>query len=111
MKRNDMILIVSLLCVSLALVFVLRGFRRQGDTVVITVDDQMWGEYSLNENREIPIRTEQGYNLVVIQNGAVCVRDADCRDHICMAHKELTAVGDAIVCLPHGMVVEVRGET
>ena len=35
--------------------------------VCIKVNGQETGRYPLNENREIPLQTEYGYNLVVIE--------------------------------------------
>lgn len=108
MKKNDCILVLSLLLISIALIFLLNGFSRAGATVVISVNNEPYGEYSLDEDREITISTEQGYNKIVIRDGTVRVTEADCRDGICKAHPALMGTGDAIVCLPHGVVIEVR---
>ena len=50
------------------------------------------------------------YNLVSVQDGAVSVEAADCRDQICVRHKPVSAAGESIVCLPHRLVVEIAGE-
>ncbi len=50
---------------------------------------------------------EAGYNEVVIANGAVEVVEADCSNQVCVEHDPISAEGEQIVCLPHGMVIEI----
>lgn len=49
-------------------------------------------------------------NLLVIKDGKASMKEADCPDKICVAHKPICKKGETIVCLPHKVVVEVRGE-
>lgn len=48
------------------------------------------------------------YNVIAVEDGQVSVREADCPDHVC-EHFAATASG-AIVCVPHGLRIEVGGE-
>lgn len=50
---------------------------------------------------------EAGYNEVVIANGAVEVVEADCSNQVCVEHDPISDEGEQIVCLPHGMVIEI----
>ena len=50
---------------------------------------------------------EEGSNTVRIANGTVDVTKADCSNQICVEHDPISQPGEQIVCLPHGMVVEV----
>ena len=75
---------------------------------------QETGRYPLNENREIPLQTEYGYNLVVIENGSVFVREADCNNHDCISQGSMNLdnytqrfLGNLIVCLPHKLEIEL----
>ena len=72
------------------------GFRRVdalSSTVTYTVESEGAGE--------------AGYNVVRIADGAVEVTEADCSNQICVKHDPISQAGEQIVCLPHGMVVEV----
>lgn len=51
--------------------------------------------------------TEAGYNTVSIHDGEVDVIEADCSNQICVDHDPIAQAGEQIVCLPHGMVVEI----
>lgn len=65
----------------------------------------------LSRNTEYTVTTdhgaEPGYNKVRIANGSVDVTEADCSNQVCVEHAPISQAGEQIVCLPHGMVVEV----
>ena len=50
---------------------------------------------------------EAGENEVRIEGGAVRVSHANCANQICVEHDPVTGAGGQIVCLPHGVVVQV----
>ena len=108
LKRRDMILALCLLLFAgvLALVLYVTGLTRgTADRVEISVDGELYGTYSLLENQEIEIETEDGYNLLVIENGSAHMEEADCPDGYCMDQGSISRSGQSIVCLPHKVVV------
>ena len=109
-KKNDTLLILGLLLI-LCLTGIFYFFGRDtGDTAVITVDGERFGEYALNENRTVEIRTQWGVNVLVIADGKAYMETADCPDGICKAHRPIFRDGETIVCLPHKVIVTVYGE-
>ena len=62
---------------------------------------------SLNDNITKKIETKYGTNVVSVKDKAVFVSNADCPDKICVKHREISRVGETIVCLPHKLVVEI----
>lgn len=50
---------------------------------------------------------DEGHNTVVIGGGTVDVTAADCSNQVCVDHDPISQVGEQIVCLPHGMVIEI----
>lgn len=109
MNRKDVGLVL-VICLAAGLLYILFGRRSKGDGVVITVDGREYGRYSLSEDREIPIQTEDGYNLVVIEEGSVFVKEADCPDRYCVKQGKKKQGNSSLVCLPHKLVVEVKAE-
>lgn len=105
--KNDIILIVGILAaISVAaLVFFLS--REPGDTVIITVDGMIFGEYRLDEDRTVEIRSKDGINVLVIEDGRAFVSDASCPDGICAKHRPIMHDGDSIICLPNKVVITV----
>lgn len=66
-------------------------------------------ELSLARDSETVITTSFGTNVVVVEGGAVFVRDADCDNHDCIRQGSIDAPGRQIICLPHELWIEVVG--
>lgn len=108
--KNDIIFIVSLLLIIAIAALSMLMLRTVGDTVRVTVDGQLFGEYSLNEDRTVEIKSGDGYNILVIEDGKAHVSRASCPDGICAAHRPVGHNGESIICLPNKVVVEVRAQ-
>ena len=108
--KNDIIFIVALLLVLAIVGGCLLLFRKEGNTVKVTVDGQTFGTYSLDKNQTIEIKTEKGYNLVVIENGTVRVEEASCPDGVCSSHRPIRFSGASIICLPNKVVVSIENK-
>ena len=104
---NDIKLLVVILAIGIAGMLVLHFCKGDtGKTVRITANGTEY-TYDLDEDREIAVETDLGTNIVVIEDGFVYVREADCPDKICVHHVRISRVGETIVCLPHRLVVEI----
>lgn len=57
----------------------------------------------------IPIETRYGYNLIEIGDEKVRVIEADCPDLIDVKQGYISNIGETIVCLPHKLVIEIKG--
>ena len=107
--RNDIIFISALLILALVAAGALYFFRSAGDTVIVTVDGKGFGEYPLNEDREIEIsHGDDAYNLLIIEDGVAYVKYASCPDGICSSHRPIELDGESIICLPNKVVIEIR---
>ena len=107
-RKNDLVLIVAILLVLAIAAVALFFLMQEGDTVVVLVDGEVWGEYALDKDQTVEIRTDMGYNLLVIQGGEASVREASCPDGICSSHRPVSREGESIICLPNRVVVEIR---
>ncbi len=114
-KKGDIVLIFTLLVLS----FIPEGiFYQTGNDAsvsrmyaVIQVDGKVYKEVPLSGHHGtdvIPIQTEEGYNLVVIQDESVGITEADCPDKICISEGFVSKPGATVVCLPHKVLVEVK---
>ena len=109
-RKNDIILIVSFLTVILLSVLLLFLFRTEGDSVIVSVNGKVYGEYSLNTDTEVEIKSGDGYNVLVIKDGEAFVKSASCRDGICSSHRHIRYNGESIICLPNDVVIEIRSQ-
>ncbi len=112
--RNDAILAAVIVVIAVAGLLFINFTKVQGDRVVVKVNGVETHAYSLSENAQFEIKTgenNENINVVVIENGKVCVTEADCPDGICKEYRPISYVGETIVCLPHKVVIEIVGES
>jgi hypothetical protein len=110
-KRNDIILAAAILIIAVAGLLFFNSTKENGSYVVVKIDGVEKYSYSITENTTKEIVTgENGEytNTLVIKDGKVSVSTANCPDKICVGHREISFVGETIVCLPHKVVIEVK---
>ena len=106
--KNDIILAAVLLSVSFAALLLLRP-GMSGSLAEVSVDGRPWAEYSLSEDRSVRIETEYGINVLEIKDGCVRISEADCPNRDCVRSGPASREGQLIVCLPHRLVVNIKG--
>ena len=100
----------ALLLLAAALfVFHFAAPKAAGAVAKITVDNETVATLPLSKDTTYQVETAAGYNLVVIENGRAFVREADCKNQICVKSRAIARAGESIVCLPHKMTVTVVG--
>ena len=109
-SKRDVIYLLSLLIIGIVFTVCIFAFSKSGNTLVISVDGKLYGEYSLTKDDKIYISNEYGTNIIVIENGEVYMEDADCPDKLCMNQGRIKKAGQNIVCLPHRLVLEITGD-
>lgn len=109
-RKLEINLIAAMLLVGV-LMIVVMSFAKGGTKVVVSVDGQEYGVYSLHKNREIEIKSEEGINILKIENGQANMISATCPDKICVNMFPISEeVPGAIVCLPNKVIVELKEE-
>lgn len=106
-SKRDLIFILILLAVSIVIILIMRFNKKTGYSVKISADGKTVKTLSLDKDTEYVFESDKGYNIVVIKDGEVCVKEADCPDKICVNHKKISNAGETIICLPHKLVVEI----
>ena len=109
--KNDIILVSVLVGVVLLAILGILLFRKDGNTVKVTIDGKLFGEYSLDKDQTVEIKSDKGTNLLVIKDGKAYVEKASCPDGICSSHKPISYGGESIICLPNKVVIEVNTDT
>ena len=109
--KRDIMLIATLIIVCAA-VFLIINFvvKKDGITAAVKVDGNIVYMHPLDKNASVTVEGYQGgSNTVVIENGTVYMKDADCPDKLCEKTGKISKNGETIVCLPHRVVVEIQG--
>ena len=104
----DVILVASLLVVGLSVFLITTLTREEGSTVIVSVNGADKCEYSLSQNGEYSLNG--GTNVIVIEDGAVYMKSADCPDRLCVHQGKKSMNGERIVCLPNRVEVRIEGD-
>ena len=116
LKTRTWIIIIAAAALMLAaLSAYLLNARREGTAVEVMQDGIVLREIDLSAvTREYTFAVEWpggGSNTVRVQPGRICVSDADCPDKICIGQGWLSNQAAPVVCLPHRLVIRIKGET
>lgn len=110
-RRNDVLLLCALVGAGLVLFALLHTLRPAGARVCVRVDGEEVASFSLSEEADYTIRSRDGgVNELKIASGSVWLDSANCPDCLCVKQGKIRYAGDSIICLPHGVVVELTGE-
>ena len=112
MKKRDIVLIALLLAAALALYFGAQLLcADEVSSVVVTIDGAEVLRKPLAVNDSYEIRQDDGsVNVIAVENGAVYMKEANCRDGLCVQQGRMRSAAKTIVCLPHKLVVTLSGE-
>ncbi|MEG0156579.1 MAG: NusG domain II-containing protein [Anaerovoracaceae bacterium] len=105
----DIILIIFLALLGLGATFFLSFSQKDGKMVQIYQEGKEYGTYPLSEDRKIPIQQGDQFNLVLIEGGHVSVEDSNCPGKDCVHQHHISQSNQVITCLPHKVVIEVKG--
>ena len=114
MKQADKYIFCFLMLLSL-LGIVLSNLIFAGgaaEYALVEVNGKHFGTYLLHEKdgKILDVKTEFGYNKIVIENGMVRIVEADCPDRLDVFAGEISQTGEMLVCLPNRLVVRILGE-
>lgn len=115
-RRADIILVAVLLLVALIWFAASQMADESGSVVVCQTKDGFWRVDPLSADITYTVDTpgtgfgadaDGGVNMVRIADGTVEVTEANCGNQVCVEHAPISQTGEQIVCLPHGLVVQI----
>ena len=104
---GDIVLLATVILLCVVVTVLLVTSREDGLEVEIVSDGEVVKTMELKKDGEYEVVTDRGTNLVVIEDGQVTVKEADCPDKVCVNHKPVSMTGETIICLPHKLVIEI----
>ena len=109
MTNNRKLLIAISAVVLISLIFaVIMLHHSKKNEVEIIRDNNVIYRFDLNTatDQTIYIASDDGgYNIVSINNGTICISEADCPDRTCVKMGKLSSEFLPLVCLPHKLIV------
>ncbi len=107
-KKADLLIIPLLVAISALSFFLLSP--GSGSYVEVYADGELIKVMPLDVDAEFVYQYEEGRkNVIAVKGGKVSVTYADCADKICMHYPPTDRAGSTIICLPHKLVVTVKG--
>lgn len=106
-KTRRSITFIILSIITILFVFLLCGNFNKGKYIEITIDDKLYGTYSLNKNQKIELEN----NTILIEDGYAYMLEANCSDHTCINMGKITNNNQMIICLPNKVFVKVVDES
>ena len=103
---------VAVLCLGIWLF--ISSVSSQSLVVGIYKDGSLVEKIDLNSvtgEREITLSGEYGDNVILVSNGHIKMKSADCPDKLCVNHGELKSSSSPIVCLPNKVVIKFENST
>lgn len=113
-KARNLAIVLALILLSAAMLLLFeRPMPVTGSTVLVTVDGEAYGRYTLGEKRELLIQLDDGeFNRILMDAEGVEMIEATCRDQKCIHQGKVTAknaasraLGNQIICLPHRLII------
>nr|WP_307759933.1 NusG domain II-containing protein [uncultured Peptostreptococcus sp.] len=108
MKKKDIILIISVIIIALGAILGNKILNSgKSDRVEIYVDNKLYKELPINEDKKIEINNGKGKNTVYIHDNGVEMLHANCPDKVCVRTGFVKKTGEGIVCLPHRVNIKI----
>jgi len=117
MKKADVFLIIFFIVSSIALSFYVTTTTNSIDYnnkyLIIKADNEILVRRDLpvEKKETIRIKTKYGYNIIEIDKDVVRIIESDCHNQICVKDGSISKVGEVLVCLPHKLIVEIKGKS
>ncbi|WP_304340414.1 NusG domain II-containing protein [Metaclostridioides mangenotii] len=119
-KKMDIVIIVFLIVLSFVpnIIFAKSFIFANYDStyVSITLDGKNYDNIPLSSFKgekviEIEDKEHKGYkNKILIKDNTVKMIEANCSDKVCIRQGSISKVGQNIACLPHKLIIEIKGE-
>ncbi len=103
-----LILLLSLLAVFY--LFNALWSNEHATKVQIRLGDKIYATYSLNQQREIHIHGKLGDSVIIIAQGKARFVKSPCHTQYCVHQGWLTRAGQAAICLPNQVSLELLGK-
>ncbi len=102
------IVLAAVAAAGAAVFLLMYSFVLPNPAAEIYQDGKLIKSVSLSEDTEFIVECDSGYNKIKVEDGKICVEEADCPDKICVRQGKING-SVPIVCLPHRLEIRVVG--
>lgn len=109
-RRNDIILIASILLISLILFFIFVFNKDKGKVAYIYHNDEVIMKLDLNNDQEVKVTGDVSDMIIIVNNGKIHVEYSGCSNQICVNEGEKELSNEVITCLPNHIIIKICEE-
>ncbi len=107
LKKADILLYIFFFVILIIVILLLQYFSTDGEKVVVSVDGEVYGTYSLDTDETIEIINDGKANTILIADGKALMHSANCNNQHCVHQGSINQTSQAILCLPNRVTVEI----
>ena len=76
---------------------------------MVYVNNELYMTIDLTDEiyREYTVKNENGYNVITVYDGAVCVSESDCPDKTCIKTGYTNNSAKPVICMPHRLQIVI----
>lgn len=110
----DVIIVLLLILLSFApiAVFSLNRVNSPTQEAVLSVDGEKIKTFDLTDSSQsytYLYKDKDGdENLIQVKGKRIRIKEADCKDQVCVRRGWIDQSGETIVCLPHKLLIEIK---
>lgn len=115
-KKMDIVIIAVLLIISFTphLIFFKTSQKSsKNNYAIIQVDGKIHKKIDLSKvkkSEKVNLNLPNGKNTLLIKNNSIQMDSANCNDALCVKQGNISKVGQTIICLPHKLIIEIKGD-
>lgn len=115
-KKMDIVIIAVLLIISFTPHLIFFKTSQKGSKnnyAIIKVDGKIHKKIDLSnvkKSEKVNLNLPNGKNTLLIKNNSIQMKSANCNDALCVKQGNISKVGQTIICLPHKLIIEIKGD-
>lgn len=115
-KKMDIVIIAVLLIISFTPHLIFFKTSQKGSKnnyAIIQVDGKIHKKIDLSKvkkSEKVNLNLPNGKNTLLIKNNNIEMKSANCNDALCVKQGNISKVGQTIICLPHKLIIEIKGD-
>ena len=102
------LLALSLIVLGIAIIIIMNAARSAGNAVIVTVEGEIVGVYSLSKNGSYELNG--GTNTLTVEDGFAYIKKASCPGQDCVHQRKISRTGERLVCTHYRLSVVVEGK-
>ena len=115
-KKMDIVIIAVLILLSFTPHLIFFKTSQKGSKnnyAIIQVDGKIHKKIDLSKvkkSEKVNLNLPNGKNTLLIKNNSIQMDSANCNDALCVKQGNISKVGQTIICLPHKLIIEIKGD-